>query len=236
MHSFPFIDIHSHSPSDDKTTVYVQNIFPGDNFGAFNGRNFYSVGLHPWFIKSKEENNKSLSMVEEALSVDHVIFAGECGLDKIAKTDFPEQVRVFKAQAFIAEEFNTPLLIHCVKAYSEMLEIYKQMKPVQPWILHGYSGNIQTTRQLLQENFFFSFGNILFNSNAKAVKSFAIVPRDRIFLETDESLNDISAIYEQGARLKSVSIQRLKELIWKNFNRLENVKFSGIFFLLFLIF
>src|SRR5680860_505636 len=112
MNYVPFIDIHTHSVRPERETVTVHNIFPGDGFAAFSGRNFYSIGLHPWHIKSEDENNKSLIMLEDALGFDHVCFLGECGLDKVAKTDFEEQKRVFRAQAFMAEEFKRPLIIH----------------------------------------------------------------------------------------------------------------------------
>ena len=116
MYSIPFIDIHTHPFRNEKDTITVQNIYPGEGFAAFSGRNFYSVGLHPWHIKSYPENNEALVMVEDALEFDHVIFIGECGLDKNCGTDFNEQFRVFEAQAFMAEEYRKPLIIHCVKA------------------------------------------------------------------------------------------------------------------------
>ena len=63
----PYINIHTHPQRVEKDAVTVQNIFPGEGFAAFFGRNFYSIGLHPWHIKSPDENNKLLEMVEDAL-------------------------------------------------------------------------------------------------------------------------------------------------------------------------
>ena len=65
MNPVPYIDIHTHPFRNETNTITVQNIYPGDGFAAFTGRNFYSVGLHPWHIGTKEENNKALQMVEE---------------------------------------------------------------------------------------------------------------------------------------------------------------------------
>ncbi len=221
MNPIPFIDIHTHSNRYEQATVTVQNIFPGEGFGAFAGRNFYSVGLHPWHVASEEENNEALQLVEEALEFDHVIFVGEAGLDKLIDKDFAEQTRVFEAQAFMSEEYQYPLIIHCVKAYNEVMELRKKMKPAMPWILHAYSGSVELTQQLNKLGFLFSFGALLFKSNAKAIDSFKYLPLDKIFFETDEMENDVSIIYKQGAKLKEIPLEEIKAAVWKNFNRIE---------------
>jgi len=127
----PFVDIHTHRPEIQKETVTVKNLSPGEAIRAFSGRNFYSVGLHPWKIKSEKEDNSQMQMMEDALEFDHVIFVGECGLDKLAETSFNEQIRAFKAQTFIAEEYQKPLIIHCVKAWNEIVELHKKNKPTE---------------------------------------------------------------------------------------------------------
>src|SRR5665811_208693 len=158
MNPIPYIDIHTHSDRNEKGKVTVQNVYPGEGFASFTGRNFYSVGLHPWHIKTPQENNELLVMVEDALEFDHVIFIGECGLDKNAATNFEDQMRIFEAQAFMAEEFKKPLIIHCVKAHNEVLELHKKMHPEMPWIMHGYNGNLQITQQLEKRGILFSLG------------------------------------------------------------------------------
>ena len=64
MHPIPFIDIHTHSYRPEADAVTVRNLYPGDGFAAFAGRNFYSMGLHPWHIKSAEENDEMLPFVQ----------------------------------------------------------------------------------------------------------------------------------------------------------------------------
>jgi len=223
----PYIDVHTHHINQKSDIVSVRNLFPGDNFAAFNGKNFLSVGLHPWCLKSKEENNEALELAEDALEFDHVIFVGETGPDPNAETNFDEQIRVFEAQAFMAEEYDKPMIIHCVKAYNEVIRIHKKLHPRQPWILHGYNGNLQETEQLSKANFLFSFGAFLFNKKAKALDSYKHLPVDRIFFETDESEYELKNIYSQGALLKNIAVEELKEKVWENFNRLENVKWTG---------
>jgi TatD DNase family protein len=222
MKPIPFIDIHTHPNRIESDTIIVQNIFPGDGFAAFSGRNFYSVGLHPWHLKTPEENNELLQMVEEALEFDHVCFVGESGLDKKVDVDFEEQKRVFIAHAIIAEEFKRPLIIHCVKAYNEVLEIHQKLHPEMPWIMHGYHGNVEITQQMGKHGIMFSFGKSLLDENSKSIESLKCLPMEKIFFETDEYDNDVDKIYEKAAILKNVSLDILKIEIWNNFNRIES--------------
>lgn len=221
MTSIPFIDIHTHPFHVETDTIIVQNIFPGEGFAAFSGRNFYSVGLHPWHIKDHDENNELLVMVEDALEFDHVIFIGECGLDKKAETDFEEQKRVFEAQAFMAEEFRKPLIIHCVKAYNEVLELHQKMHPEMPWIMHGYNGSAQLTQQLAARGILFSFGENLYKEQSKAIEALQMLPQEQIFFETDEFDGEVEKIYERAAELRNIPIVGLKEAVWQNFNKIE---------------
>ena len=226
MVPIPFIDIHTHKPEIADNSVTVRNLSPGDAIPAFTGKNFYSVGLHPWKIGTKAEDNHRMLMMEDALEFDHVIFVGECGIDKLAETVFDEQLRAFQAQAFMAEEYQKPLIIHCVKAWNEIVELHKKNKSSVPWIFHGYNGSVQLTQQLTGKNILFSFGELLFRENAKAAESFKILPLEKIFFETDESDRPVEKIYLRGAELKNISVEKLQEAVWENFNRIENVSFS----------
>jgi TatD DNase family protein len=222
MNTIPFIDIHTHLNRIESETIIVQNICPGDGFAAFSGRNFYSVGLHPWHLKTPDENNEMMKMVEDALEFDHVCFVGECGLDKKIDIDFEEQKRVFRVQSFIAEEFKRPLIIHCVKAYNEVLEMLQQLHPEMPWIIHGYQGNVQTTQQLGKRRIMFSFGKSLFDDNSKSIESLKCLPMEKIFFETDEFEGNVEDIYVRAAILKNVSLDILKIEVWNNFNQIES--------------
>lgn len=222
MNPVPYIDIHTHPFRKEKNTITVQNKFPEEGFAAFNGRNFYSVGLHPWHIGTKKENNNALQMIEEALELDHIIFVGETGLDKIIDNDFAEQMRVFEAQAYMAEEYQYPLVIHCVKSYDEVFELRKKMKPAMPWILHAYNGSVELSKQLEKAGFLFSFGKNLFQNNSKAINSFKYLALDKVFLETDELEWKVEEVYKQAAMHRGIEIEDLKTAIWENFNRIES--------------
>ena len=95
------------------------------------------------------------------------------------------------------------------------------MRPSMPWIMHAYNGSPELTKQLVEMGFLFSFGDILFRDNAKAIESFRYLPMNRIFFETDEADTPVETIYQKGSELKQVSMEELKYFVWKNFNRIE---------------
>jgi TatD DNase family protein len=227
VNPLPFIDIHTHKVHNSNVVVQVLNLMPGDPVPVFTGRNFYSAGLHPWKLLSEEENNDRLLMLEDALELDQVIFVGECGLDKLTTTDYQEQLRVFKAQVFMAEEYQKPLIIHCVKSWNETFEIYKANHPTVPWIFHGFNGSPELIRQFSGDNIWFSFGEWLLKGHTKAIESLKILPIEKVFFETDEFEGSVVSIYEMAAEIKRISVESLKESIWENFNRIENVSFPS---------
>lgn len=168
-----------------------------------------------------------MQMMEDALELDHVIFVGECGLDKLAKTNFDEQIRVFKAQAFMAEEYQKPLIIHCVKALNEIIELHKKSNPSVPWIFHAYNGSPELTEQLHDKNFLFSFGKAILHSDSKVAQSLKMLPLEKIFFETDEYEGTVEEIFRRGSELKGLNIEVLKQAVWENFNKIENINFNS---------
>ena len=75
------------------------------------------------------------------------------------------QKEVFLAQANLAEETHKPLIIHCVKAWADLIACKKAVKPEMPWIIHGFRGNGELASQLVRLGFYLSFGD-RFNPSA----------------------------------------------------------------------
>ena len=49
---------------------------------------------------------------------------------------------------------NKPVVIHCVKAYNELILLKKKLKPKVPWVVHGFNQNEQILNALLKNDFF----------------------------------------------------------------------------------
>lgn len=208
-----FIDIHTHKNISD-TNVSILNTYPNST----NFDTLFSIGIHPWYIK-EENTDTELSFIAQQLQHKNCIALGECGLDKLSETDYKLQLKVFKAQILLSEEYQKPLIIHCVKSFQEVLLLKKDIKPQQPWIIHGFNKNSQVAVSLIKNNCFVSFGKSLLQ-NEKLQDAFKEISLENIFLETDDSEIAIETIYKKAAEIKNVTIKEIKKNIHQNFNKI----------------
>ena len=87
-----------------------------------------------------------------------------------------------KSLAFLyklAEETRKPLIIHCVGRYGLLTDLHRELRPTQPWIIHGFTGKPELARQLVAEGFFFSL------RPDSPVRQYGVIPENRLFTESD---------------------------------------------------
>ena len=123
------------------------------------------------------------------------------------------QTSVFRKEIALAEEHNLPMVIHCVKAYNELVQIKKSTHPQQPWIIHGFRGKEALAKECLQHGFHLSFGAYFQEDALRAV------PVEKLFVETDESGMAIEEVYLRIARTRGMELEELTESIKKNVER-----------------
>jgi len=126
---------------------------------------------------------------------------------------------VFAEQVKISGEFNKPLVIHCVRAWNELLEAHRDARPQTPWLVHGFRGKKDLALQLLRHGMYVSFwfDFVVRPESTELLKS---LPPERIFLETDGSGADIKLIYSKVAADLGIPVDRLKEQILNNYRDL----------------
>lgn len=215
-----FIDLHTHHPA--KTgVVSLQNISLTQihQFTAEKGQRF-SVGLHPWQIKSNEDLGLLYQQLRFAAGYQHVAAIGETGLDKSMALPLEHQEAVFKVHIRVAEEFRLPVVIHCVRSFQEIFMLRKSMGASQPWIFHGFSGSAQLARQCLNAGCLLSFGPSLLNDHSRSVHSMISLGIDDFFLETDDSGLEVEVLYRRAAHIKHASVEVIKERIFYKFNKI----------------
>ena len=140
-----FIDLHTHRASKDAAVFSIVNIdTPSRNYPQA-----FSIGLHPWFLNEKTVAQQLLLMEKMLLHAD-CIAVGECGLDKVTTTAFSLQKEVFIKQILLAEKHQKPVIIHCVKAFQEIIGIKKVYQPKQVWLVHGFRKNLPVAQSLLK--------------------------------------------------------------------------------------
>ena len=210
------IDIHTHR-ANDALSIQILNVFAQDLFEVERDSPF-SAGLHPWDIDLSNPE-ECIKTIERFAVQKNMLAIGECGLDRIISTDFALQERYFRQQIEIAEKFRKPLIIHCVRAYSDLMKFKKASKSDLPWIIHGYAGNLDITQSLIRHNFYFSAGERLLKDSRKHDVLRAIPP-DRLFLETDDGDTSIAEIYSMAAQVLNIDQDTLIQFITDNFKRI----------------
>jgi TatD DNase family protein len=171
-----------------------------------------SVGLHPWFAESL--NSTLENQLRSLPDNRNVVALGEVGLDKARSVDWKKQMEAFEFQFELSQEKRLPLILHCVKAYYDLIPFCKKSKV--PVLFHGFRGNKDILSRLSEiDTVFFSFGTDLINhSGVQGI--IRETPVDRILLETDSSPVSIERIYLEAARLLALPGAELEVLIKKN--------------------
>lgn len=168
-----------------------------------------SIGIHPWYLTETNAGNL-WETLKSSIKDQRIVAIGEAGLDKLKGPDMTFQTPVFRQEITLAESANLPMVIHCVRAFNELIQIKKESKPKQPWIIHGFRGKPSIAQELLKHGFWLSFGSHYQEESLK------ITPLNRMFVETDESEESIGSIYQRIAETKGISLEELVEAINKN--------------------
>ena len=173
------------------------------------GARLLSVGIHPWYL-SDGDLQQQMRWLEMMADDGRVIAIGEAGLDRRCGTPLELQLTAFKFVVGVAESHRLPLVVHCVKAASDIVGLKRALSPSQPWIMHGFRGKPELAESLLRHGFFLSFGE---RFNVEALK---LTPLDRLFLETDECASGIGDIYNKVAAVRGIPQLCLEAAVAEN--------------------
>ena len=201
-----WFNIHTHKPlqSGNEIVSYDVSTLP-----AMGEQGYISIGIHPWFL-TEDNAEMLLDALQKAIETYQPAAIGEAGLDKLKGPSMKLQMEVFKKVATLAEEHSLPLVIHCVKAFNELIRIKQEMRPQQPWIVHGFRGKAPLANELIRHGFWLSLGAIFqAKIDGESVK-------DHLFIETDESDTPIEDIYQSVVNNLQLPLEELKEAIKMN--------------------
>jgi TatD DNase family protein len=224
--SFPqqndFINIHTHSSVTSAGIFSVETLMAHENKIPLEQHGLaYISGIHPWYL-TVENHDRFLTCVADNAADKAVIAVGEAGFDKIKGPLMELQKKTFEEQVYIAEENRKPVVVHCVKAWEELMTEYRKLKPSTPWMVHGFRGKKELALQLISRGMYISFwfDYILRPESAQLVKS---LPKERIFLETDGADVNIRDIYNKVSSDLGITVDELKKIILSNYNKFFNI-------------
>ena len=207
-----YIDIHTHIiANSEENHLSIYNLQPlTPDIEQYQG--LFSAGIHPWYIP--DNPSKTTEALKALTQKSNMMAIGECGLDKLCQTPFELQKEIFKVQIAISEERKKPLIIHCVKSYNEIIEIKKETKPTQTWIIHGFRGKPETASMLVKAGIVLSIGE---KFNPESIKTIAI---ENLLIESDESAMPIEDIYKNIATSRNISVTELEKEVEKTYKNI----------------
>ena len=207
-------NIHTHHFSNNSEIVELVNQYPNEiNTELPN----FTVGIHPWYLN---ENTflDDLAVIENTIQQPNCKAVGECGLDKRIETSIEIQKKILIPQLLLAEKYKKPVILHCVAAYQEIIEIKKELKLTIPMVIHGFLKNSQVAESLIKNGFYLSFGKYLLR-NPELENVLKTIPLNQLFLETDMIDQTIFEVYSKAERVLNIN---LEPIIEENYNRVFN--------------
>ena len=212
-----YIDIHNHKKVGSEQVIELTNLY---HYQEVPKGGFYSIGLHPWHIFKVNIDN-AMAALEKRAAFENVLAIGETGLDRLIETPLNTQIKLLRYHVEIAQSLNKPIIIHCVRAYPELL---KELKNTQvPVVFHGFRANRHIAEQIIEHGYYISFGAYTLTSDEKLYRVLRLIPTERLFLETDESSVSIHDIYASVANILQRDIHELEKSIISNYKRVFKV-------------
>ena len=146
---------------------------------------YFAAGIHPEQAGDAPENYleelKALAAHPKCRAI------GEIGLDYYWVKDEEQrklQREIFIRQLDIARQLHLPVCVHDREAHADTLEVLRELRP--QGVLHCFSGSAEMAREVAALGMYLGFtGAITFKNARKAPQAAAVVPADRLLMETD---------------------------------------------------
>ncbi len=144
---------------------------------------FAAIGIHPHEAADAKESD--LEELRALYSNEKVVAVGEIGLDY--HYDFsPREVQLefFEKQIILANELSLPVIVHDREAHEDTMNLLKKHKP--KGVVHCFSGSAEMAKEVLKLGMYIGLGGaVTFKNARKPLEVAAIVPEDKLLLETD---------------------------------------------------
>ncbi|HEX8516984.1 MAG TPA: TatD family hydrolase [Bacteroidia bacterium] len=217
MNTLPYIDIHTHR----RQTQGIVSLFNNGPVLRDDLNELISVGIHPRDIE-KHDIPGTLESLKFSAAHQSVKAIGECGMDRLTATPMDLQEEIFIEHIKIASRLKKPVIVHCVKAFDELIRIKSLQNAVIPFLVHGFNNKWQIAERLLKNGFYLSFGKGLLINDSNAQKAIVQTGISDFLLETDDSDLSINIIFNKAAELKQIGVDELKEQMMLNYKRIFN--------------
>jgi TatD DNase family protein len=145
---------------------------------------FPAFGLHPMHAVLYEEE----VMADLAHYAEEAVAIGEIGLD-YSLSEIPRDLQqlAFRGQLRLAVNMGLPLLIHCRRAFQDLLRIMREEHAEKiGGIMHAFSGSPETARECIGLRFAISVaGPVTYRNAVKPLELVRSISLEHLVLETD---------------------------------------------------
>ncbi len=144
---------------------------------------YAAAGFHPLNLEDVPDNTEQL--LRELLKDPKTVAVGEIGLDyHYEKESRVAQLALFEMQLRLAKELDLPVIVHDREAHDDTLKLLKAIQP--KGVVHCFSGSVEMAKEILKLDMYIGLGGaVTFKNAVKPVEVAAMVPAERLLLETD---------------------------------------------------
>jgi len=176
-----------------------------------------SAGIHPH--EAALADDAALAMLDALAGEPEMVAVGEIGLDYFYDHSPRDvQARAFVAQMEIAAAHRLPILIHCrasaesPNAWDDALALLEThwRRSGLGGVLHCFAGETGHAERAMEMGFLVSFaGNITFPKAQPIRDVAAIIPADRLLVETDAPF--LAPVPHRGKRNEPAMVRQVAE-------------------------
>ncbi|MFC8681630.1 TatD family hydrolase [Microbacterium ureisolvens] len=158
---------------------------------ASHPRILAAVAIHPNEAPAYAEAGRldeAIGVIDELAAQPRVRAIGETGLDFFRTDDDgrPAQFESFEAHIALAKKHGVAMQIHDRDAHAAVLETLERVGAPDRTVFHCFSGDADMARIAGERGYWLSFaGNITFKNAQNLRDALAVIPRERILVETD---------------------------------------------------
>jgi TatD DNase family protein len=128
-----------------------------------------------------------LDELRRLLERPEVVAAGETGLDyHYDNSPRDAQRAAFAAHVRLARELDKALVVHCREAFEDVVSVLQATGPPERVVFHCFTGDAEQAARVVEAGWLVSFsGTVTFRNAPGQRAACAVVPLDRMVLETD---------------------------------------------------
>lgn len=173
---------------------------------------YAAAGFHP--LNLQDAPADVAEALRPLLAEKKTVALGEIGLDyHYEKETRNEQLALFEAQLKLARELDIPVIVHDRESHEDTMRLLERYRP--RGVVHCFSGSTQMAQAVLRLGMYIGLGGaVTFRNAKKPVEVAAMVPPERLLVETDAPY--MAPVPCRGTRCDSRMIahtaQRLAEI------------------------